>query len=191
MKSFGNTVKLITLAFAGIFLPNMLIMHVFFDTDVFNPVSSEGTETRIAEIRFKPGNTAGAAAVQDEEYPRSTSAAPEDVSQEDIPDMLPEGFGDEAEAETAGPDSTFFMTTGEVSFLENLSMLDKLEALSLISKVGREEADRIYDLAADGITYSEMKDIEFILKRYLDRDEMETLTNLLNKSKKQYSEAKD
>lgn len=191
MKSFGNTVKLITLAFAGIFLLNMLIMHVFFDTNVFNPVSSEGAEPRIAEIRFNPGKTADAAAVRDEAHPRSTPTVPEDVSQEDIPDMLPEGFGVEAEVETSGPDSTFFMTTGEVSFLENLSMLDKLEALSLISKVGREEADRIYDLAADGITYSEMKDIEVILKRYLDRDEMATLTNLLNKSKKQYSEAKD
>ena len=185
-------IKLLTLAFVGIFLLNMLIMHVFFDTDVFNPVSRDEFDTNIAEIRFNPENTTDSDAVQEEAYPESTPAVADDYSQEDINDTAAlEEHGIQAAGEAADPDSTYYMTTGEVGFLENLSMLDKIEALSLISKVGREEADRIYDLAMNGITLTEMKDIEAILIKYLDQSEMEKLTGLLEKNKKQYSIAKE
>lgn len=190
MKSFGNTIKIITLAFACVFILNMLIMHVFFNTDVFNPVSRDQSETDIAGLLFYPENTADSDSMQEEAYPESTPAATDGYYQQENNDAAaPEKDDIQAAGEGAGPDSTFFMTTGEVGFLENLSILDKLEALSLISKVGREEADKIYDLAMDGVTYAEMKDIEAILKEYLDQEEMDKLTGLLEKNKKQYSVA--
>ncbi|NJD03194.1 MAG: hypothetical protein FIA99_11535 [Ruminiclostridium sp.] len=191
MKSFGNIFKHLTLVFAGIFLLNMLIMHVFFGIDVFNPLNRDELETSIAEIRFNPENTPDSDALPEEDYPEGVPAATDGDFQEGIDDPAAPEEGDiQPSGDAAGLDSTYFMTTSEVGFLENLSLQDKLEALSLISKVGREESDRIYDLAVDGITYTEMKDIEAILSKHLDRDEMEKLAILLEKSKKQFSNAK-
>lgn len=193
MKSFGHIIKILAIAFICIFLLNMLVMHVIFDTNVFNPVSRSEPEADLSRIRFEPENTEDADIAEEEAFTESTAVVTEDYYQYGIYNeaALSEGQAAMPESEGEEPDSTYFMTTGEVAFLENLSMLDKLEALSLISKVGREEADRIYDFAIDGITYTEMKDIEAVLARHLDKDEMAKLTNLLQKSKKQYSIANE
>ncbi len=188
MKSVGNTFKLITVALACIFFLNMLIMHVFFNTDVFNPVNRELSKTSIAGFDFNSLSTPGTGVLAEDVGTEDTAAPTEDnYPKETNEGAVPEDNGTETANEAAEPDSSYFMTTGEVGFLGNLDMLDKLEALSLIAKVGKEEADRIYDLAMDGITYAEMKQIEDILKKYLDKAEMEKLTALLKKNKKQYS----
>ena len=192
MKSYGNIVKLLTLAFVCIFLLNMLIMHVFFNTDVFNPAGREELKADITELRFDAEEITDMVAVPETAYLENTPAESEGYYQEESDnEAAQEDYNIQAAEETEGSDSTYFMTTGEVGFLENLSMLDKLEALSLISKVGREESDKIYDLAMDGITYTEMKDIGAIFKKYLDEDEMYKLTALLEKNRKQYSVAED
>lgn len=188
MKSFGNMIKLLTLAFAGMFLLNVMIMHVFFDTDVFNPVKMDDAEINAAENKLESGNSSDFHRETDSTNPQYASAAQDEKYWEDPDDsIVPADSSKDTTDEADEAAATYYMTTSEVGFLGNLSMRDKLEALGLISKVGGEEADKIYDMALDGITYSEMKDIETMLKKHLDQKEMETLTSLLDKNKEKYS----
>lgn len=191
MKNFFNRLMILTAAFAGIFLLNMLIMHIFFNTDVFNPVNRSEPEDNLTYIRLEPEETLKISLEEDNEGSLSLDDESEDFApaMTDETGLLPENI--EAISGNEDPDSTYYMTTGEVGFLENLSLLEKLEAYTLISKVGREEADRIYDMSMDGITYTEMGEIEAVLKNFLSKDEMDTLMELLEKSKQRYSMIND
>lgn len=191
MKSFAKLIKLLALAFAGMFILNMLIMLVFFDTNAFNPVNRDDPEISVAENHIDSGNTSDFEMYTDDVYPENASAAldasDEHYQEDDDAVTALEESSSNAADEVSGADSAYFMTSGEIGFLENLGLKDKLEALSLISKIGMKEADKIYYMALDGITYSEMEDIEAILTKYLNQKEMEILTGLFEKNKKQYS----
>lgn len=189
MGNYGNSIKIIIFAFAGLILLNMAIMRVFFNTNVLNPVKSSYSQINIAEQNtgsdssYDSWTEAGNTGVQDDTEVLGT------YYPEDPVDLSSEEDNKSSGSVKEDRSNSYYMTKSEVGFLGNLDIKDKLKALSLISKVGRKDADKIYVEASDGVTYSEMNDIKDILGKYLTQKEMEILIDLLDKNKQLYTGA--
>ncbi|MDP4092411.1 MAG: hypothetical protein Q8920_03530 [Bacillota bacterium] len=82
----------------------------------------------------------------------------------------------------------YFLTAKEVMAMENISLMDKLKGLTLLSKLNRDVIDKIYNMASDGLTYKEMDDVRSLLGRYLSSSEIEKLNELLVKNKNLYAQ---
>jgi hypothetical protein len=93
----------------------------------------------------------------------------------------------DAAAGAEGDSSPWFMTQDEVECLGSLSITDKLSALSLITKIGQEDADRIYDMASDGITREEMNEIKAILGKSLSQEDLDMVYSLIEKNRDLYA----
>ncbi len=203
MKGFRKTFTIIALAFAGMFLANMAVMNFFFSINVLHPEKAYNLESDSKANPFKlvkafePVSRAGDAyqdkiSENSEDRGYDINTAPSGVSSGGtLPESTIPGDirGDAGTGENTLSDdpAAYYMTTGEVGFLKNLSIAEKLEALSLISKIGKKEADSIYDMAMNGITNSEKKEIESILAKYLDPQELAALTRLLEKNREAYT----
>jgi len=86
-----------------------------------------------------------------------------------------------------GIPSEYFMTFDEICSIQNINLNDKLAGLSIINKINKADAARIYDLAHDGLTIDEMNEIKQMLKKSLSADEIEKLSDILQKCKEQYA----
>lgn len=190
MKSFGNVVKLITLVTTGLFILNMLVMSIFFNTNVLNPVktiiTSNGQEIVKNEQKASQYDNG---AVNDTDLFEATSS--ESTSQSEEGEIYNvDGYAgevnnkklvqnDEGKAVDA---ASYYMTTAEIGSLEDMSLAEKLEAVTIISKVNKEAADDIYDMSIDGVTYEEKEKIQTVLGKYLTSEEIQRLMNIFSKN---------
>lgn len=78
--------------------------------------------------------------------------------------------------------SLYIMSPGTVAALQQLSIIDKLAALSILSKVGREEIDRIFEISNDGITFDEYEELRILAESRLKPSDMEELKKILSKN---------
>lgn len=191
MRNFYKLVMTLVLMFTVMFFMNFIVMYVLFGVNVINPVDRTDLKgaAKIQQEDFNAGNPSADGA--DGKYGSDAGASPDSVV-DALVQSTPEPAGGDTGvlgqgAGNGGDKAAYYMTSGEVSFLENLSLKDKLEALSVISKIGREEADKIYDMASDGVTVAEMEEIRNILEKYLSKQDMDTLDGILARSKMQYA----
>jgi len=85
-------------------------------------------------------------------------------------------------------DGRLFMSSEEVEAVECLSFKDKVTGISILSKVGKNDMEKIYDVVEDGVTNEEMGKIRSLLEKYLSESEVDTLYKMLWKTKLLYQE---
>lgn len=180
MKSFKDTVVLLTIVFSALFLLNTGLMYACFGINALNPIR-RGEETgRTVEAGIRPG-TVNAYGDPDESRPAGAGTA--ENSGEDPGETAASG-----ETGILPAVSGMYMTAEEVRYLGELSLQDKLSALMLVSEVGSPDSDRIYELASDGVTYAELEEIRGILEKKLSKADMDVLYDILDKSRRLYAE---
>ncbi len=183
MKKFRDSLILLTIIFSGLFLLNTGFMYAFFGINALNPVQREeaGNRTALAGdiVKHAAGTGVAAAETGAEGYVASGAEGMENTGAGAVPDSA-----------TGGTNSavTGFMTAGEVQYLGELDLRDKLAALTILSKIGSSESDRIYELAKDGVSDAEMGEIRGLLEKKLSAAEMEVLYGILDKSRRLYAE---
>jgi hypothetical protein len=180
MRNLSKPLINLLLLFATMFVINFVVMYVLFDINVINPVKRTGLNDSSSASKklveaVNPSVNENGKSVGDDQIGDEAAESQEAANENGT-------LRDEAENEAA-----YYMTSDEVGFLEDLSLVDKLEALSLISKVGKEESDKIYDIASDGVTIAEMEEIKNILEKHLSQKEMDTLNGILDKNKLLYA----
>ena len=74
-----------------------------------------------------------------------------------------------------------FVTLGDLSVFEKMAPADKLAAASIICKISKDDMDRVWDIARDGITYEEMREIRGIFEAHLSPKEIGALEALFFK----------
>jgi hypothetical protein len=99
-------------------------------------------------------------------------------------------IGSAADKGSSGSRDDYFMTFSEVNSIENINMQDKLLGLSIISKIKKDDLQKIYKLSDGGITIDELKELKKILDRNLCKSDIEKLDDLLMKNKKLFAEGK-
>ena len=82
----------------------------------------------------------------------------------------------------------FFMTCEEVASIENLSLRDKLTGLSILSRMEKDQIERICSISEGGVTFEEAGVIRQILEKYLSDSEIDTLNDILLRNKRVYAQ---
>lgn len=175
MKKYKAFLLLVVIS-AAVFILNMAVMYVLFDINVLNPKASLQAETE--------ADRTGGNELMEATY--GAKAGVVDTSEEDFP-----ANSDESNmmSETDAFDiSGYYMTSDEIAFLSQLGMEDKLTAMTILTKLGTGEMDRIYDMSLDGVTIEEYADIISSIESRLKESDIEALKEILNKSKMLYAE---
>ena len=186
MKNFRSSFKFIFIAFISLFAVNFGVMYMFFGVNVIAPFdrlsAAEKNNAKLNSAELKPYS--GMNAVYEDTRNASSVAI-------DLPTGMDKDLSGAADADAmSGRNeslSAWYMSKDEVECFSELSLSDKLSGLSLISKIGKEDADRIYDLADDGITCAELEEIKTILNKKLTAEEMDIVDGLLEKNKELYA----
>lgn len=178
MKKFTDSLKLLLIVLGSIFIVNMAAMYLIFGINVLSPVH-KGASINAGNSGYEPYSGPSPAEPGATERPSQSEPAPDPAAD---PSANIKGF-----AGAEGDGSAWFMTKDEVECLGSLSITDKLSALSLIAKIGQKDADRIYDMATDGVTLQEMREIESILGKSLSQDEMDIVNNIIEKNRELYA----
>ncbi len=195
MRKSGNPVKLAALIFTAMFTLNTAVMYIIFGINVFNPVNraqtreaaGSGTQSNaVVSHGYNPDWKSGTAnSMNSNEASGSSEQA---AAAADPVGGNSDSAGSGKSADTGGKAAQeYFMTATQVAGLEKLDVRDKLTAVAALSKLGGEKANKIYDMAQDGVTYSEYKEIEEMLGGYLSTEEIENLKAMLENSIKSNS----
>jgi hypothetical protein len=184
MKSFKGSLIFLTIALSALFLLNTGLMYVFFGINALNPVQREDSPARgsLSANSVSPPSKNGGAGAETGIEGYAAAGAPEAA------DEYPAAGAGPGTAGTDSAAAKGYMTLEEVQYLGELSLQDKLAALTVLSKIGSSESDRIYQLAADGVTYAEMEEIRAMLEKKLSEADMEVLYGILDKSRRLYTE---
>lgn len=184
MKKFKDTLILLTIAFSALFLLNTGLLYVFFGINALNPVKRVEADAH----RDQAGNKAEPAVMAETEGGETKVEGYSFTGTSENPNENSDTFNASGTAEAgSGPDAGY-MTSGEVQSLGELGLRDKLAALTILSKIGSSDSDRIYELAADGVTNAEMEEIKRLLESKLSQADMEELYVILDRNRKLYAE---
>lgn len=185
MKSFARMIKILAVMFVVLFVFNMAVLYLFFDINVLNPIpkqtGSHGSvqnDRRVVLEKHGAGEGSGANERADPDGGNSENAEPEEST----------APSSEEKSDKDLPDTDAYMTADEVACLSELSLSDKLTALSILTKLGTEETDTIYSMAADGVSMEEMVQIEAILRRHLTEEDIGAIVGILEQYKKSHAE---
>ena len=175
MKRFRSSLTLMLTIIAAIFVLNMTVMYVFFHINVLKPrvLLQNGVKTEWAGSDEQTASSSGASADKNDSL---WEGSPESQTG----NMVPKS-GD------SGNDG-YYMTPDEIAFMDHLDLADKLSALTILSKLGSEEVDRIVEISHDGITLEEFADINTSAEGRLSADDVETLKDILYRNKMLYAE---
>lgn len=83
---------------------------------------------------------------------------------------------------TDSEDKRVYLTGEQVKSLEKIDIADKFAAVAILSKVDGKETDNIIKMAEDGVTYSELQQIEKLLQKYLTAAEIEDLKGIIERN---------
>lgn len=203
MRYFKGRFILLILLLTVIFVANAAIMYHFYGINMMdgNAGGREREEAESAGNRGsgKDGGTGASGAAGNEAEGGHGKAAggmttadkdPEYDGDEDTADKNgteTNGEGEQAEKENGGKADDLFMTSAEVIFLNRLGLTDKLSAMRILAKLKGEEADEIYQISSDGVTFSEYADITEILENRLPASDIEKLKDILDKNRMLYA----
>ncbi len=82
----------------------------------------------------------------------------------------------------------YFLTSREVSLINNISLTDKVKGLSILCKVKKDDFNRLVSIVKGGITSGEYDELKQIFERNLSQKDIEELNGLMLKNKKLYAE---
>jgi len=92
------------------------------------------------------------------------------------------GHSDVDENEAADKPDEKFLTLDDISGFEKMAPADKLAAATIMRKISKDDMERVWDIARDGVTYKEIQEIRGILEARLSPKEIGTLEALLLKA---------
>lgn len=99
-------------------------------------------------------------------------------------------FGSTGESGVNGePGDDYFVTLDEIGLLKNMSLQDKLKAVSILSGVDRNILDSAIQMAGDGITYDEYNELMDSAEEYLEPTDIKTLEDILNRNISLYAQS--
>ena len=188
MRNLSRPLIILVLLFAAMFLINFVVMYVLFDINIISPIKRIGiydnskSAKELVKAKSPTINENGNNTEDDQIFAEDEAMASEQAA--DDSGLLMQETANEADS---GYEAAYYMTSEEVGLLVDLSLSDKLEALSIISSIGKEDADKIYDMALDGVTTAEMDEIRGILEEHLSQQDMDTLNEILAKNKMLYA----
>lgn len=171
MRKRKSVLKPLTIIFVVMFLLNMAVMRICFNINVI------GT-TALQDVMDSDMARSLLSVVEDEsdgknELIEDTAS----VSQGTMPASTdPEAVGSDTE------NSLFVMSPRMVAALQHLSRTDKFVILSILSKMGREEINRIFEISNDGITLDEYEELRVLAENRLKLSDMEALKEILCKN---------
>ena len=156
----------------AVFLLNMAVMYVFFDINFLK--LQELSRGRVKSEQRDSGEPAGSGVKANEKIESQKDSQTKQVVTGEItePDNL-EGY---------------FVSPGEIAFMKNLGLEDKLLAMNIASKLGSEEVKRIYGMALDGITAEEYAELMANVEGKLAISDIEAIEELLSRNKMLYAE---
>lgn len=185
MRKRKSVLKPLTVILSVMFLLNMAVMRICFNINVIGatarqkvmhldivrpmlPAAEDEVDGKIELIEdiasTSPDTTSSG---QD-----AASVSPDDTSTG--PDTMPASPDTEA--------SLYAMSPGMVAALKHLSRTDKFVALSILSKMGRDEINRIFEISNDGITFDEYEELRVLVENCLKPSDMEALKEILSKN---------
>ena len=190
MRYFKSRFILLILLLTVIFVANAAIMYHFYGINIMdgNAGGREREEAESAGNRGsgKDGGT-GASGAAGNEAEGGHGKAAGGMTTADKNGTETNGEEGQAEKENGGKVDGLFMTSAEVTFLNRLGLTDKLSAMRILAKLKGEEADEIYQISSDGVTFSEYADITEILENRLPASDIEKLKEILDKNRMLYA----
>lgn len=187
MRKRKNHFALLCTVLAAMFLLNTALMYVLFDINLLHlqELLRESTESD------RTGLTVGTAARPDIEPkadtgPEDGGIPAESCTRADANSELQED--NQANNTTTGripetdDSSGYFLTREDVAALNDLGLTDRLLALNIVSRLGMEEAKKIYEMSLDGVTLEEYDEVKKSVEGKLKESDIKAMENLLNRS---------
>ena len=176
----SRLILIILFIFVVMLAVNTAVMSIFFHINVF--------DLRYAKdaVFGRDGNIAGQG--QSSEVGENMDVSGR--SRQDYSDGAGQGYADvtgQAPPMNSADDSGYYIYPEEIELLKQLSLQDKLAALSIISKIDRDVANRVYEMSKDGVTYHEFAEIKESVENYLEPADVEVLEELFHRSKEIYA----
>lgn len=189
MRKRFNVLKPLMIIFTIMFITNLAVMHIVFDISIISLSGIHGLLSSLkAKEQLKPADPLdmttlpeSSAAVNRATLPQSSTVSGEGQGQggEGVRSEV-SGVADEGNKnEEADASSYYAVLPEEISFLTQLSLKDKLTAMAILSKMGREKVIRIVDISRDGVTYDELDELIESAQACLEPSDIETLKGLL------------
>ena len=76
------------------------------------------------------------------------------------------------------------MTYEELMALDNIDFWDKITGMAILSKLKKEDAEKLLELAAGGITMKEFETASRLLEEALGKEDFKKLMDITEKNKK-------
>jgi len=201
MRKRLSFLKLSAIIFAIMFMINLAVMHIIFDINIVSLSQIQGllsslkvreqaklsdpldmvtlSESPLASSDMVTLGQSSAAMDDKQSLQQSSTESGEGQGREGVGSARV-GVGDEGHKnEEADASSYYAVLPEEISFIHQLSSTDKLKAMAILSKMGRDEVNRIVDISRDGITYSELDELIESAQACLEPSDIETLKGLL------------
>jgi|GEM_PF-2887142 len=182
MGKFFGVMILLILIFAVMFTLNSAVLRLLFGIDAADQAdalaslvvagSFPGTDAGIPGQGGVQQGTGGTHSTGDRQGTGDLSYSAADIA---APTQ------DEEDTGKNGDD--YFITLEEIGSLENMSLQDKLKAVSILSTVDRGILDSAVEMAGDGITYDEYDELKASAEVYLDTDDVKTLEDILDRNR--------
>lgn len=191
MKRFISLSVLILTIIAAVFVLNMTVMYAFFNINVLKPriLLQNGMKTVRTGSNEQTAASLGAKADKQnplwEGNPASQTGHANQAGLTKKTDPAETNIMPKSGASDA---DRYYMTPDEIAFLDHLDLPDKLSALTILSKLGTEEMDRIVEMSYDGVTFEEFANINSSAEGRLSADDVETLKDILYRNKMLYAE---
>ncbi|MEG6614204.1 hypothetical protein V6C42_15275 [Pseudoclostridium thermosuccinogenes] len=82
------------------------------------------------------------------------------------------------------PYGKYYMTYEELMALDNIDFWDKITGMAILSKLKKEDAEKLLELAAGGITMKEFETASRLLEEALGKEDFKKLMDITEKNKK-------
>ncbi|AUS98379.1 hypothetical protein CDQ84_04185 [Clostridium thermosuccinogenes] len=93
------------------------------------------------------------------------------------------GQANAADAENSSY-SKYYMTYEELMALDNIDFWDKITGMAILSKLKKEDAEKLLELARGGITMKEFETASRLLEEALGKEDFKKLMDITEKNKK-------
>ena len=176
MKKCKNPFLVLLITLAVVFILNMTIMHVFFRINILNPrvlfQNGGGTSLKDEGVLLTP--------MMDTKTAENNTSLVSDPMNRSEKNMKTDQDVIHA--------NSYYMTSEEVAFLSQMSLEDKLSAMAILTKLGVEDRNRIFEMAHDGVTIAEYDELNEFIDSKLEEYDVEALKGILHKSKMLYAQ---
>ncbi len=199
MGRFLGVVIILILIFAVMFILNSAVLRLLFGIDAAYQLdaltslivsgSFSGTDAGIAGKGSVQQGTGDMHSTDDQQGTGGMHSTDDQQGTGDIPYSAANITAKTRDEENTGENGDdYFITPEEIGLLENISLQDKLKAVSILSGVDRDILDSAVEMAGDGITYDEYDELRESAEAYMDPDDIKTLEDILDRNRSIYAQ---